>query len=77
MRAKSESHSILRSNLRASTNKDRVQCFKCREYNHFANKCPNLVPKDSGRESEGATSASLQILADSDTGSEVEQYLNI
>ena len=77
MRARSESSSRLRSNLRASTNRDRVQCFKCREYDHFANECPHLVPKDSDRESDGARLASLQILADSDTGLEVEQYLNI
>ena len=37
----------------------------------------NLVPNDLDRESDDARSASLQILADSDTGSEVEQYLNI
>ena len=48
-----------------------------REYEYFANECPNLVPDDSDRESDGARSASLQILADSDTSSEVEQYLNI
>ena len=41
------------------------------------NECPNLVPKDSDRESDGARSVSLQILADSDTGSDMEQYLNI
>ena len=49
MRSRSESSS--RSSLRTSTNRDRVQCFKCREYDHFANECPNLVPKDSDRES--------------------------
>ena len=54
MRARSESSSRPRSNLRASTNRDRVRCFKCREYDHFANECPNLVPKDSDRESDGA-----------------------
>ena len=69
MRARSESSSQSRSNLRTSTNRDRVQCFKSREYDHFANECPNLVPKDSDRESDGARSASLQTLADSDTGS--------
>ena len=37
----------------------------------------NLVPEDSDRESDSTRSASLQILADSDTGSDVEQYLNI
>ena len=46
-------------------------------HDHFANECPNLVPKDSDRECNGARSASLQILADSDTGSDAEQYLNI
>ena len=77
MRARSESSSRSRSNSRTSTNRDRVQCFKCREYDHFANECPNLVPDDLDRESDGIRSASLQILADSDTGLEVEQYLNI
>ena len=75
MRAWSESSS--RSSSRTSTNRDRVQCFKCREYDHFANECQNLVPDDSDRESDGVRSASLQILADSNTSSEVEQYLNI
>ena len=75
LRARSQSSS--RSSSRTSTNRDRVQCFKCREYDHFVNECPNLVPNDSDRESDGARSASLQILADSDTGSDVEQYLNI
>ena len=77
MRASSESSSRSTSNSRTSTNRDRVWYFKCREYDHFANECPNLVPNDLDRESDSARSASLQILADSDTGSEVEQYLNI
>ena len=54
MRARSESSSRSRSNSITSTNRDRVQCFKCREYDHFANECPNLVPEDSDRESDGA-----------------------
>ena len=77
MGARSESSSRSRSNLRTSTNRDRVQCFKCGEYDHFANECPNLVPEDSDRESYGARLASLQILADSDASLEKEQYLNI
>ena len=36
-----------RSGLRASTNIDRIRCFKCREYDHFAKDCPN-----SGTEKE-------------------------
>ena len=77
VRARSESGSRSRSNSRVSTNRDRVRCFKCREYDHFANECPNLVLEDSDRESDSAGQASLKILADSDTGLEVEQYLNI
>ena len=57
MRARSESSS--RSSSRTSTNRDRVQCFKCREYDHFANECPNLVPKGSDRKSDGTRSACL------------------
>ena len=77
MKARSESISRSRSNLITSTNRDRVRCFKCREYDHFANECPNLAPKDSDRENDGVRLASLQLLAESDTGLEVEQYLNI
>ena len=28
---------------RTSTNRDRIRCFKCREYDHFANECPNEI----------------------------------
>ena len=45
MRARSESSSRSSSNLRGSANRDRVQCFKCREYDHFANECPNQFLK--------------------------------
>ena len=57
-------------------NRDRIRCFKGREYNHFENECLNIVPEDSDRESDGTRSMSLH-LADSDTGSDMEQYLNI
>ena len=72
--SRSPSSSRLRS--RTSTNRDRIRCFRCREYDHFANECPNLVPDNSDRESDSARSVSLH-LADSDTGSDTEQYLNI
>ena len=72
--SRSRSSSRLRS--RTSTYRDRIRCFKCREYDHFANECPNLVPDNSDRESDRATTVSLH-LADSDTGSDTEQYLNI
>ena len=70
------SPSSSRSGSRTSTNRDRIRCFKCREYDHFANECPNLVSDNSDRESDNAKSVSLH-LADSDTGSDMEQYLNI
>ena len=72
-RSRSPSSSRLRS--RTSTNRDRIRCCKCREYDHFANKCPNLVADNSDRESDSARSVSLH-LADSDTGLDAEQYLN-
>ena len=74
--SQSWSPSSSRSRSRNSTNRDRIRCFKCREYDHFANECPNLVPDNSDRESDSARSVSLH-LADSDTGSDIEQYLNI
>ena len=36
-----------RSTSRLTTNRDRIRCYKCREYDHFANKCPNPVMDDS------------------------------
>ena len=73
-RVRSPSSSRLGSGT--SMNRDRIRCFKCKEYDHFVNECLNLVPKDSDRESDGTRSISLY-LADSDMGSDTEQYLNI
>ena len=38
-----------RSGSRASTNRDRISCFNCREYNHFARECPT---RQENRETE-------------------------
>ena len=38
-RRREESRS--RSNSRVSTNRDRMRCYRCREYDHFAAECPN------------------------------------
>ena len=73
IRDRSEWSSRSRSNSKVSTNRDRVRCFKHRGFDHFANECPNLVLEDLDRESDSARQASLQILADSDTGLEVEK----
>ena len=34
-----------RSGSRTSTNRDRIRCFECREYNHFARECPTRQEK--------------------------------
>ena len=36
---RSISNSRSRSGSRASTNRDRIRCFKCREYDHFIRDC--------------------------------------
>ena len=34
------SNSRSRLGSRASTNRDRIRCYNCREYDHFARDCP-------------------------------------
>ena len=43
------SNSRSRSDSRASTNRDRIRCFECREYDHFARECPT---RQESRETE-------------------------
>ena len=44
-----------RSNSKVTTNRDRIRCYRYREYDHFANKCPNTVTDDlDGYESDKA-----------------------
>ena len=40
-RDRSSSNSRSVSGSRASTNRDRIRCYKCREYDHCARDCPN------------------------------------
>ena len=40
-RDRSPSNSRSRSGSRANTNRDRIRCYNCREYDHFARDCPN------------------------------------
>ena len=40
-RDRSSSNDRSRSGSRASTNKDRIRCYACREYDHFVRDCPN------------------------------------
>ena len=41
-RDRSSSNSRSRSGSRASNNRDRIRCYSCREYDHFARNCPNF-----------------------------------
>ena len=44
-----------RSTSMVTMNRDRIRCYKCREYDHFANECPNTVTDNSdGYESDRA-----------------------
>ena len=38
---RSPSNSRSRSGSRANTNRDRIRCYNCREYDHYARDCPN------------------------------------
>ena len=38
---RSSSNRRLRSGSRANTNRDRIRCYTCREYDHFVRDCPN------------------------------------
>ena len=40
-RDRSSSNYRFRSGSRASTNRDRIRCYACREYDHFVRDCPN------------------------------------
>ena len=50
-----------RSNLRVSTNRDRIRCYRCREYDHFMAECPN-TQTDEELDHSNAEQASLQML---------------
>ena len=41
-------------------NRDKIRCFRCMEYDHFANKCPNTGTDDS--DGYGSESATLQLM---------------
>ena len=49
-RNRSMSKSRLRSGCRVSTNRDRIRCYNCREYDHFARDFPPLEKKENQRD---------------------------
>ena len=76
MNSRFRSRSRSRSNSRIRTNRDRVRCYRCREYDHYANECQNAVTSDSeGHESDNAA---LQIMAtdmESDDMPDIDRYM--
>ena len=63
-RPRSESGS--RSSSCVSTNRDRLRCYRCSEYDHFARECPNALTDDSS-DHEDLGGATLQMLSQDDT----------
>ena len=54
-----------RSNSRVTTNRDGIRCYRCREYDHFVNECPNAVADDSdGYESDNTALRLMTIEAE-------------
>ena len=73
-----------RSTSRVTMNRDRIRCYKCREYDHFANECPTSVTDDSdGYESDRAAIQLITVEAeihenlDGTRLNEEHDYLNI
>ena len=73
-----------RSKFRVTTNRDRIRFYRCREYDHFVNECPNTVTDDSdGYESDRVAlqliTADAEIHDSSDTTrlNEEPDYLNL
>ena len=57
-----------RSTSGVTMNRDRIRCYKCREYDHFANECPNSVIDHS--DSYRSDRAALQVIT---TDAEIHQ----
>ena len=63
-----------RSRSRVSKSRDRIGCYKCREYDHFARECPSAFTNE---DSDGLEQVILQMLTqdsqvDSDPYASVE-----
>ena len=58
-RSRSESRS--RSDSRVSTNRDRIRCYRYREYDHFKVECPN-TPTDEELDHSNVEQVALQML---------------
>ena len=61
MNSRFRSRSRSRSNSRIRTNRDRIRCYRCQEYDHYMNECQNAVTSDS--EGHQSDNPALQIMA--------------
>ena len=50
-----------RSSSHVSTNRDRLRCYRCNEYDHFARECPNIM-SDEDSDQDNSEGATLQLL---------------
>ena len=50
-----------RSHSRGTMNRHRIRCFRCSEYDHFANGCPNVGTNDSDGYESDRTALRLKI----------------
>ena len=65
-RNRPESESRSRSSSHVSTDRDRLRCFRCSEYDHFVRECPNAMIEDDS-DQEDLDSTTLQMLAQDDS----------
>ena len=68
-----------RSNSKVSTNRDRVKCCQCQEYDHFTSECPN-TPTDKETDYKDTDPASLQMMSKNYSPIDSEReadYLNL
>ena len=75
MNSRFRSRSRSRSISRIRTNRDRVRCYRCQEYDHYVNECQNAVTSDS--EGHDSDNAALQIMVtdrESDDMQDIDRY---
>ena len=73
--SRSDSQSRSRLTSRVSINNDRIRCYMCREYDHFASECPNSVT-DRDSEQDDLNNSTLHMLTqDSLVGLEVHESI--
>ena len=66
-----------------TTNRDRVRCYKCREYDHYANECPNTFSDSDGQDSDNVALQVMTTNSESYDSQDIESimedtdYLNL